>query len=208
MKLKRILERHDEVGTVGYMVYAGTDNKFYADPELTVQLTVDDLSNAFVKGCVINKSGVLHKPTSLNADGSLSYGESSGGSSQKLYAHHINIGSDGWLTEFQGDIFLTVISTVAEPFCNYEIDGDPDSGEIYNPFTFADLECFKPHVKYQASGGFGVAPGDPFIPVCYFIRAVNSFTVGAVHPEYNTIDFYELLDYNIEWAHDTVTEVM
>lgn len=200
--MKRILERHDDVGTVGFMIYAGDDGKFYADAECKVQLTVEDLGNAFVKGCVINQGSVMYKPSSLNADGSLSYG---GGGGQKLYNHGFHIGGSAWLTMFSGDIYLNIISTNPNLFIGeYNIDGDPqDEGEIYNPLSNADFAFISEGLIISVNGEyFGIDDGNSY-PV-YAIK-FNGEYFTLYSDEYTECEVYPS---DIEYIYESVSEVI
>ena len=93
--MERILERHDDVGTVGFMLYAGQHlgeansdwSDFYAiysDKERTRYLTAEEAAIAFEKGCIIREDYgdgqyILLRPTYLNyvpgAEGEYSHAE-------------------------------------------------------------------------------------------------------------------------------------
>ena len=66
--MERILERHDDVGTVGFIVYSYGD-RLYADKARTMPLTSEDFETVFFKGCIVDRTDIgegFWKPTRFN----------------------------------------------------------------------------------------------------------------------------------------------
>lgn len=201
MVMERILERHDDVGTVGFILYSDSADKLYADPDLKVRLTVEEVSNAFLKGCVVNKGGILSRPASLNADGSLSYG----GSSQKLYRHDICLWSDAWTTASMIEVCISFVNTDPTSYEKFA-DFDAASGDMITPFT-ADDFSFLPSGEIMATGYVADSSGSDSSIV--FCCSKDSYGVGFRGVYLDDCYFYANMPFEeFECIYDTVTEVM
>lgn len=202
----RILERHDDVGTVGFMLYADSNDKLYSDSDLKKPLTAEDVSNAFVKGCVVSKDGVLSRPTALNADGTLSYGAGGG---QKLYRHDVTL-SAGW-GSYIFDIHFNLYNN--DP-TDYSKDGlvyvDEEQSDIdwENSFTLTvDDLAFIPLSDLIVSGELCYADGTCLPDICTISRTRDGICVGyALGVGYLTFEQVSARDVEQIW--DYVTEVM
>lgn len=78
-EIKKIYEHSDDLHVRLYLLYEGSDENLYYDPELTKQAEAADVINLFMKGLgVVDQNGVVHKDLSCSADGIVSYGSGGG----------------------------------------------------------------------------------------------------------------------------------
>lgn len=116
--MDRILERHDDVGTLGVYLYE-KESTLYIDKKCTKEATVEDAHFAFLRrGVVVGEDGSMSEITSFSenetAAESISYGSSaSSGSGVDNILVYVSSGAGGIMSNmaYADEKFTTVLKT-------------------------------------------------------------------------------------------------
>lgn len=182
--MDRILERHDDVGTLGVYLYE-KEGVLYIDKQCTKEATVEDAQYAFLRrGVVVCEDGSMSEITSFSenesAANSISYGASaSSGSSGSTtptlyYLRDPNSGNNTLYTSISEDGSNVVLAT-----CDDVINAFYQGGAVQTDFygeTFGKVDAIS-YNQYESTDD-----DDKPIMVrrCIAVLAVPSLQSGAV----------------------------